>query len=155
LSELFTLAVCAYCHRARQALEPCCDRPDHAGRLVCADSHDCLGVILGQLHESEARLPGRVLVTRPEAADRRLCAHADYDGEGMHWLEPGEVCPRAAAAPGAAERQARVTAASAALADYVRWTSAETVSVGGADDWQTWADRLAQHLGYVIDAVAR
>ena len=26
--------------------------------------------------------------------DRRLCAHADQDGQGSHWLEPGEVCPR-------------------------------------------------------------
>lgn len=25
---------------------------------------------------------------------RRLCAHADLDGAGMHWLEPGETCPR-------------------------------------------------------------
>jgi hypothetical protein len=23
---------------------------------------------------------------------RRLCAHADNDGQGMHWLEPGEEC---------------------------------------------------------------
>jgi hypothetical protein len=23
---------------------------------------------------------------------RRLCAHADQDGRGMHWLEPGEEC---------------------------------------------------------------
>lgn len=22
----------------------------------------------------------------------RLCAHADADGAGMHWLEPGEIC---------------------------------------------------------------
>jgi hypothetical protein len=25
-------------------------------------------------------------------AKRRLCAHADHDGEGMHWLELGEKC---------------------------------------------------------------
>ena len=25
-------------------------------------------------------------------ARRRLCAHADLDGEGMHWLEPGQSC---------------------------------------------------------------
>ena len=23
---------------------------------------------------------------------KRLCAHADAGGEGMHWLEPGEHC---------------------------------------------------------------
>ena len=27
---------------------------------------------------------------------RRLCAHADEDGRGMHWLAPGERCSRAA-----------------------------------------------------------
>lgn len=26
---------------------------------------------------------------------RRLCAHADLDGAGMHWLEPGQNCPMA------------------------------------------------------------
>lgn len=37
-----------------------------------------------------------------EAASwRRLCAHADQDGEGMHWLAPGEQCPHAAAADAA------------------------------------------------------
>jgi hypothetical protein len=24
---------------------------------------------------------------------RRLCAHADLNGDGAHWLEPGERCP--------------------------------------------------------------
>lgn len=23
---------------------------------------------------------------------RRLCVHAEQDGEGMHWLQPGEQC---------------------------------------------------------------
>jgi hypothetical protein len=23
---------------------------------------------------------------------RRLCAHADRDGAGMHWLQPGQTC---------------------------------------------------------------
>jgi hypothetical protein len=27
---------------------------------------------------------------------RKLCAHADTDGKGMHWLEAGERCPAAA-----------------------------------------------------------
>ena len=26
------------------------------------------------------------------ATHRRLCAHADQDGQGAHWLEPGEAC---------------------------------------------------------------
>ncbi len=25
---------------------------------------------------------------------RTLCCHADQDGRGMHWLEPGEKCDR-------------------------------------------------------------
>jgi hypothetical protein len=31
-------------------------------------------------------------------AGRRLCAHADLDAQGMHWLEPGQPC-RPAAGP--------------------------------------------------------
>jgi hypothetical protein len=27
---------------------------------------------------------------------RRLCAHADQDGRGMHWLNAGEACPATA-----------------------------------------------------------
>ncbi|HEX5408012.1 MAG TPA: helix-turn-helix domain-containing protein [Pseudonocardiaceae bacterium] len=27
---------------------------------------------------------------------RRLCAHADQNGAGMHWLEPGDRCPLSA-----------------------------------------------------------
>ncbi|HEX5290975.1 MAG TPA: hypothetical protein VFX25_19110 [Streptosporangiaceae bacterium] len=32
------------------------------------------------------------------SAGRRLCAHAGLDGAGMHFLEPGQTCPRAAQA---------------------------------------------------------
>ena len=28
-------------------------------------------------------------------ARRLLCAHADRDGAGLHWLEPGQQCPGA------------------------------------------------------------
>lgn len=31
-------------------------------------------------------------MTGNDTSRRRLCAHADSDGEGMHWLEPGERC---------------------------------------------------------------
>lgn len=56
---------CAYCERTGQQMEPCCDRPEHADRLVCAGVHGCMGVILGVLHEQEA----------PKADDgRRLAA---------------------------------------------------------------------------------
>lgn len=36
------------------------------------------------------------------ATHRVLCAHADQDGQGMHWLQPGEKC--AAPGPGPAGR---------------------------------------------------
>jgi hypothetical protein len=39
---------------------------------------------------SEIREPQRE--AEAAKAKRRLCAHADHDGEGMHWLEPGEKC---------------------------------------------------------------
>ena len=43
----------------------------------------------------------------PPAADlRRLCAHADQNGCGAHWLEPGGNCSRAE--PGREAYQARV-----------------------------------------------
>ncbi len=32
------------------------------------------------------------------ASHRVLCAHADQDGRGGHWLEPGEKCSASAAA---------------------------------------------------------
>jgi len=32
------------------------------------------------------------------ATHRRLCAHADEEGQGAHWLEPGETCDRPHAA---------------------------------------------------------
>jgi len=28
----------------------------------------------------------------PNARPARLCAHADEDGQGAHWLEAGEIC---------------------------------------------------------------
>lgn len=155
MNEVFHLQACAYCHRVGQPLEGCCDRPEHSGNLVCADVRDCLGVVLTLLHESEQRLAEPAPVVRPEPGGRRLCSHADEDGRGMHWLRPGEVCPLAAGAPGGAERQARVTAASAVLADYLRWTTGETVCVDGAGDWRSWADRLATHLGWVLGALPR
>lgn len=42
--------------------------------------------------EDVARRLADRLAPMEAAAGRRLCAHAEYDGEGMHWLEPGEVC---------------------------------------------------------------
>ncbi len=49
---------CRYCGREGTQLEgrPCCDRPEHADRaLACADTADCLAVMLGLLREQEAR----------------------------------------------------------------------------------------------------
>jgi hypothetical protein len=37
---------------------------------------------------------------------RVLCAHADEDGRGAHWLEPGEKCPDATLARPDAGREA-------------------------------------------------
>jgi hypothetical protein len=138
---------CAYCDRRGQQLEPCCDRPEHADRLVCQDSHDCLGVVLSLLHESEARLAEPMSYPVPQPGREPVVSlHADSDG----------VAPDAApaAVSGRAELAARLTAARAVLADYVRWTSGEVLQASGAYDWQTWADRLATHLTYVIEAVS-
>lgn len=50
----------AYCGREkwRPGLEPCCDRPEHADRLVCADVRGCVGAVLAQVHDG-----ARVLAT--------------------------------------------------------------------------------------------
>ncbi len=45
---------------------------------------------------------------------RRLCAHADRDGAGMHWLQPGQTCRSSATTTmtddrGAASRSAAGT----------------------------------------------
>jgi hypothetical protein len=55
-------ADCVYCGRRMwlAGLEPCCDKPDHAGRLVCADVRSCVGVVLARLHD---QVPDRNLVT--------------------------------------------------------------------------------------------
>jgi hypothetical protein len=77
-----------------------------------------------------------------------------------HALAPARRRLRREAEQGDAELQAHLTAGSALLADYQRWTGGETI-IGataeshGADDWATWADRLAQHLGWVIEAASR
>jgi hypothetical protein len=46
----------------------------------------------------EARL--RYLEDRPAVIGRRLCAQADADGQGMHWLESGDTCPATAEVAG-------------------------------------------------------
>jgi hypothetical protein len=46
-------AVCAYCGRPGQDLEPCCDWPEHRDRLVCADVRGCMGVVLSVLHDRD------------------------------------------------------------------------------------------------------
>jgi hypothetical protein len=140
---------CAYCGRARPLalLEPCCERPEHSARLVCADAHECLGVVLALLHEQEQReaewlasaAPRSATTSAPSGASTTVTVDAISDQRD---------------ATTSAERQARLTAARAVLADYVRWTSGEILQAGGAYDWQGWADRLAQHLGYVLDVVS-
>jgi hypothetical protein len=41
---------------------------------------------------SEDNMEEQPPTKRAAFGGRRLCAHADLDGEGTHWLEPGEEC---------------------------------------------------------------
>jgi hypothetical protein len=35
----------------------------------------------------------------PPSGGSRLCAHADRDGQGAHWLRPGQTCQQAETSP--------------------------------------------------------
>jgi hypothetical protein len=45
----------------------------------------------GLPNQPEQHLKGRTPMVRGNR--RRLCAHADQNGQGMHWLTPGQQCP--------------------------------------------------------------
>jgi hypothetical protein len=86
-----------------------------------AGQHDMLRWTGGRLGMSDAEYAeARARAAEPEpsaakahaAAHRVLCAHADLDGRGSHWLEPGNACTReqAAAAQRRAEREAEAGA---------------------------------------------
>ena len=51
----------------------------------------------------------------------------------------------------AAELQARITAATAVLADFRRWADGGLVQ----GDWQDWSLRLSSALAFVLDELAR
>jgi hypothetical protein len=55
----------------------------------------------GRADEYALTVPGQAPAEpAPAGRGRRLCAHADRDGAGMHWLESGERCPDAPPATG-------------------------------------------------------
>jgi hypothetical protein len=47
------LGTCEYCGRQMwlPGLEPCCGKPEHAGRLVCADVRGCVDLVLARMHD--------------------------------------------------------------------------------------------------------
>lgn len=71
------------------------DPREHTAK-VGADETLCGAPVLIEIHH-DGRLE-QCRVCRA-LAKRRLCAHADRDGEGMHWLAPGERCPDEPARP--------------------------------------------------------
>jgi transcriptional regulator with XRE-family HTH domain len=88
------VALCEYCGRQiwRDRLEPCCDRPEHAGRLVCLDAHSCMGVILLRLHDQQHRALGAEQI----AAGSRP-AHGEVLGQALAdaiaYRDPTGICP--------------------------------------------------------------
>jgi hypothetical protein len=56
------------------------------------------GLLVGGLmlahHYAPAGARRHGVLRRRVLMPRRLCAHADQDGRGAHWLQPGERCAR-------------------------------------------------------------
>lgn len=133
LTESFTITACAYCQRTGQQMEPCCDRPEHAQRLVCADIRGCLGVILGILHEQEEREQAWLAGATPDkSASTATLAVPQSEFGGMH-----------------PELRARITAASAVAADFTQETNAylaAAVHEAFLPDFIGWAWRLHSEL---------
>ncbi len=73
-------APCVYCGREMwlAGLEPCCDKPEHAGRMVCADVRGCVGVVLARLHDQPAGGPAGTSAEARQLAQVRLVLDA-YD----------------------------------------------------------------------------
>jgi hypothetical protein len=89
--------------------------PQPAIRQAANTAGDTIDAMMRELYITRQRLVGEMrqsddaamarsgeLLARP--GKRRLCAHADLDGAGMHWLEPGETCPRLAQCGGCTGR---------------------------------------------------
>jgi hypothetical protein len=82
-------------------------RPQPGVRQAANTAVDTMDAMMHELYIARQRLADEMresddaamersarLLARP--AGRRLCAHADLDGAGMHLLEPAETCPRLA-----------------------------------------------------------
>jgi hypothetical protein len=88
--------------------------PQPAVRQAANTAGDTMDALMRELYIARQRLVGEMRQADDAAmarsgellargGNRRRCAHADLDGAGMHWLEPGETCPRAAQRQGGAE----------------------------------------------------
>jgi hypothetical protein len=85
--------------RWRQAPRQCADCTPSTERGALADvAHAAERIRAEQARRYAAELEGEPI--EPElaaamtyaASHRVLCAHADHEGRGAHWLEPGEKC---------------------------------------------------------------
>ena len=66
------------------------------------DTHADMLDDAAQFRQLERDLTGHAATPRAYAAVHRvLCAHADADGQGAHWLEPGQTCTASTPAGGA------------------------------------------------------
>jgi len=80
-------------HNARMITDAC----DDAGVTLGAYDRRIVEWLAGFEPETCAVITGlisRAAEPRP-VAQPILCAHADQDGRGMHWLAPGEKCDAA------------------------------------------------------------
>jgi hypothetical protein len=104
---------CPVCGATRTEIETDGHRLQRGG--VCSEACTCIPECFS-LAEHRAMIEAdeqRLVAAGEDAppAHRRLCCHADQDGRGMHWLEPGEVCPGVEESP--------LHGASAKIADAV------------------------------------
>jgi hypothetical protein len=77
----------------RQAANTACSAID----AMLAELHRARQALTGEMRASDdAAIVRADALIAAGRARRRLCAHADLDGDGMHFLEAGETCPRLA-----------------------------------------------------------
>jgi hypothetical protein len=83
---------------------------------------------------------------------RRLCAHADDDGRGMHYLAPGERCPDAPASkvsipdPGGVQKTCHVYV-SPASPDFEGGTIAAAICVDAGNEYIDLSGEQASKVG--------
>lgn len=91
-------------HMRQHALEHAMGMLDleHLAQLfdAVADHHALLHPVARRRVPRNAQLGDQPIKTAPALppmpyGEARLCAHADEDGRGAHWLGPNEVCPYA------------------------------------------------------------